>query len=166
MNSPIARAGGFLSLTLFVFLTGCSNFDREWKDAGQRQITGIEGRWEGSWKSEGDGHHGALLCVIRHGEGDLYNASFSATYSSIFHFAYDAKLTGHEVDKLVHLTGEENLGCPVGVYHYDGTADPTQFYCAYRSKDDHGYFSLARPGGAAPPTQPISDKQLEKLNPR
>jgi hypothetical protein len=155
MNLRLFNARVLLLPMSMVILAGCSNFDREWRDAGTRPASGIEGRWQGSWKSEADGHTGALLCVIRHGDGDTYNASFNATYSSIFHFGYDAKLTGHQVGNLVHLTGDENLGWPVGVYHYEGTADPTQFYCTYRSKDDHGYFALSRPGIAAP-TQPLS----------
>jgi hypothetical protein len=153
MNHRILRVGLLLGMALFV-LGGCSNFDREWREAGQKKLAGIDGRWQGSWKSQQDGHTGALLCVIHQTSPTSYNASFNATYSGIFHFSYDAKLTSRSEGNLVYLTGEQDLGWPVGMYHYEGTANPTQFYCAYRSKDDHGYFALARPGGT-PPEHPL-----------
>jgi hypothetical protein len=143
-----------LLVCLLFALGGCSHFDREWRAAGERPWSGIDGRWQGSWKSEQDGHTGALLCVIRQTGSNEYSASFNATYASMFHFTYDAQLAGNPLGNLVHLTGSQDLGWPVGVYHYDGTSSPAKFYCAYRSKDDHGYFAMARPGGT-PPTGPL-----------
>jgi len=138
-----------LVCSVFV-LGGCTSFDREWRAAGERPWSEIDGRWQGAWKSEQDGHTGALLCVIRQTGTNEYSAFFNATYAGIFHFTYDAKLAGSPLGNLVHLTGSQDLGWPVGVYRYDGTASPSQFYCAYRSKDDHGSFALARPGGTPP----------------
>jgi len=153
MTNPIAVTRiALLALSLFA-LGGCTHFDSQWRAAAERP-TGIDGRWQGSWKSEQDGHTGALLCVIQQTGSEQFSAFFSATYARIFHFSYDAKLIGHPMGDLVHLTGTQDLGWPVGVYTYDGMASRSQFYCAYRSKDDRGYFALARPGGT-PPGGPI-----------
>ncbi|HSU67089.1 MAG TPA: hypothetical protein VLJ39_09470 [Tepidisphaeraceae bacterium] len=137
-------------------LVGCSNFDREWRDAGRQAPEGISGRWQGEWKSESDGHTGALLCVIRQTSPATYDASFNATYAGIFHFTTDAKLTGTREGDIIHLSGEHDLGWPVGVFHYDGAATPDQFFTTYSAKADHGYFALARPGGTPPTTRPVA----------
>lgn len=134
---------------------GCSDFDRQWQAAADHPVGGgIEGRWQGHWKSEQDGHTGALLCVIRQTGPQTYEASFNATYASIFQFAYDAKLNGRPAGDRVYLSGDQDLGWPVYTYHYAGMASPTQLYCAYHARDDHGFFALARPGGT-PPTGPL-----------
>jgi hypothetical protein len=138
-----------------LLLGGCSHFDREWLAAGDRPPYGIDGRWQGTWLSEGDGHHGPLLCAIHdYGDGH-YDAAFNAAYARVFKFSYDAKFSGRPAGELVHLQGETNLGWPIGVYRYDGMVSKTQFYCTYRSKDDHGYFALARPG-ETPPSGPLT----------
>ena len=139
---------------LFI-LGGCTNFDRQWDAAAGHPSTGIEGRWQGHWKSEQDGHTGALLCVVRRSGAQTYEASFNATYAGIFHFTYDAKLNGRPAGPIVYLEGDQDLGWPVYTYHYSGMASPTQLYCAYHARDDHGFFALARPGGT-PPAGPLA----------
>jgi len=134
-------------------LCGCSNIDKQWNAAGDR-TSGIEGRWQGVWKSEQDGHTGALRCVIRQSGPETYDCLFNATYWSIFRFTDDATLWGRKVGERVYLTGDQDLGWPVGPYHYAGSADGTAFYVAYHSRDDHGYFAMSRPGGS-PPTMPL-----------
>ena len=137
-------------------LVGCSNFDRAWREAGAHPPQGIQGRWQGHWKSEADGHTGALLCVVTQTGPTTYDADFNATYGGIFHFAYDAKLTGTAENGIVHLSGSQDLGWPVGVFHYNGAADPQQFFTNYQAKADHGYFALSRPGGTPPTTRPVA----------
>lgn len=132
---------------------GCSNIDQQWQAAGEHP-NGIEGRWQGVWKSQQDGHTGPLLCVIRKTGPETYDCLFNATFWGIFRFTYDARLPGRNVGQQVYLLGDQDLGWPVGPYHYAGSATPTQFYCAYHARDDHGYFALARPGGT-PPTGPL-----------
>lgn len=134
---------------------GCSNFDRAWNAAGSKKPVGIDGRWQGAWKSEQDGHTGALLCVITQTGDTTFEASFNATYGGIFHFTYDAKLTGSRQGDRVRLTGDQDLGWPVGVFHYEGAATPEQMFVTYRASADHGSFALARPGGTRP-TGPLA----------
>jgi hypothetical protein len=143
----------FGALTLLA-ACGCSNFDRQWQAAANAPAGSIEGRWQGHWKSQQDGHTGALRCVVRKVGPETYEASFDATYSSIFTFSYDARLGGRRADDQVYLLGDQDLGWPVYTYHYAGMASPAQLYCTYHARDDHGYFALARPGGT-PPTGPL-----------
>ena len=54
---------GTASILVIALLGGCSHFDQEWQAAGTRPPTGIEGRWQGKWVSEVDGHSGAIRCA-------------------------------------------------------------------------------------------------------
>ena len=151
---PPLRAVGYMLVGLMVFTgCGCSNIDRQW-DAAPDHPNGIEGRWQGVWKSQQDGHAGALRCVIRQSGPELYDCLFNATYGGVFRFTYEARLSGRRVGEQVYLSGDQDLGWPVGSYHYAGSATPFEFFCAYHARDDHGYFAMARPGGT-PPAAPL-----------
>lgn len=144
---------GPLAAMILLAAGGCSNIDRQWQAAGDHP-KGIEGRWQGVWKSEQDSHTGPLLCVIRQTGPETYDCLFNATFWSIFHFTHEAMLSGRNVGERVYLIGDEDLGWPIGPYHYAGSADPSRFYCAYHARDDHGFFAMGRPGGT-PPTSPL-----------
>jgi len=145
--SPTPRCNRLIILSSLAFLCGCSSFNREWASAPSPDGgIDIQGRWEGRWTSDKDGHTGSLKCVITETSDQRYRAHFAAVYWKVFHFAYVAELTGTLEGNAVHLTGEEDLGgLAGGVYSYDGLADSTRFNCNYTSKYDHGKFTLSRP---------------------
>jgi len=155
----VQSLNGLLAAVILLATCGCSNIDQQWQAAGDHP-KGIEGRWQGIWKSEQDGHSGALRCVIRQTGPETYDCLFNATFWSIFRFTYEAKLTGRAVGEQVYLMGDQDLGWPMGPYHYAGSANPRQFYCAYHARDDHGFFALARPGGT-PPAAPLPPPATE-----
>lgn len=130
-------------------LVGCSNIDSQW-NAAPKHPNSIEGRWQGVWKSQQDGHTGQLKCVIRQTGPELYDCLFNAEYGGMFRFTYNARLSGRKVGQQVYLGGDQDLGWPVGPYHYAGSATPSEFFCAYHARDDHGYFAMSRPGGTRP----------------
>lgn len=144
---------GLLMAAVLCMVCGCSNIDQQWQAAPEHP-KGIEGRWEGVWKSQQDGHSGPLRCVIRQAGPETYDCLFNATFWGIFRATFEAKLIGRSVGEQVYLMGDQDLGWPMGLYHYACSANPTQFYCAYHAKDDHGYFALGRPGGT-PPSAPL-----------
>lgn len=144
-----------LAVLSLAALGGCSNFDRQWQAAANAPADGIEGRWQGRWKSQDDGHTGALRCVVRKVGPQTYEAAFDATYAGIFTFSYDAQLEGRRAGDQVYLQGDQDLGWPVYTYHYAGMGSRSQLYCTYHARDDHGYFALARPGGGPLPAGPL-----------
>ena len=106
----------------------------------------IEGRWQGRWVSEGNGHHGNLRCLLTRESDDRYRARFRATYAKVFHFSYAVPLMVQPHQGGWEFSGEENLGkLAGGVYYYEGRASVTNFVSTYRSKYDHGIFELHRP---------------------
>jgi len=131
-----------------LFSIGCSTFNRDWKKAAQTAVApeSMEGRWQGHWLSDVNGHNGKLLCIVsRDGFGD-YQARFKATYQKVFKFSYTVPLTIDQTNGVWHFTGEENLGkLAGGVYEYAGTATLTNFHSTYRSKYDHDVFEMKRP---------------------
>src|SRR5262249_13873778 len=44
-----------VALGLLAGMAACSSFDQDW-EASRGFAVGIEGRWEGSWSSDGNGH--------------------------------------------------------------------------------------------------------------
>ena len=146
MNRPANLAA---IVGLLLFCSGCS-FNRAWHQAGRtaRPADSIEGRWEGRWLSDHNGHTGRLRCVLtRSGNNtNTYTAHFRATYWKIFRYSYKASFPFEPREGLWHFQGDENLGWLAGgVYHYEGQVSSTNFHSAYRSKYDHGTFEMSRP---------------------
>jgi hypothetical protein len=146
----------FRKFALFVFMpavvllgAGCSGFNREWKKIGRDSVagSGLEGRWEGKWVSEKNGHHGKLRCIVRK-DGEVYQARFHAKYQKILSFGYTVPLKAEPTDDGYKFSGEADLGALAGgVYHYDGRADATNFFSTYSSQYDHGTFRMERSSG-------------------
>src|SRR5262245_16667303 len=136
-------------LALAMAATGCSTFNRDWKRASVSPTPArdIDGRWEGSWLSESNGHHGRLRWLVSRLDDRSYRAHFKATYWKFLRFGYTANLqvTG-ETPGPFSFRGQADLGWwGGGIYHYDGHATATNFLSTYNSKYDHGTFRMARP---------------------
>ena len=149
---PIWLTGALLCVTC-----GCSTFNRAWREAGRQpaQTNSIEGRWEGRWLSEANGHSGKLRCLMsRQPDGD-YAARFRASYMKVLRFGYTVTLNVEFRDGVWHFHGEEDLGKMAGgVFHYAGRATQTNFPATFRSGSDHGTFEMDRPTGNASPVRP------------
>ena len=129
--------------------TGCSTFNRDWQRASATSAPArdIDGRWEGSWLSDRNGHHGRLRCLVSRLDDQSYRARFKASYWKLFHFSYavDLQVT-REPPGSLNFQGGANLGWwGGGIYQYDGQATPTNFFSTYKSEYDHGTFRMARP---------------------
>jgi len=131
-------------------LSSCSSFQRSWREAA---ATGalppgddIFGRWEGTWKSDSSGHNDKLRCVISKVDSEHYTAKFHAKYKHIFSFGYSVPLVVTNDGTKRTFKGEADLGkLAGGLYTYEGSANPTNFYSRYDSKYDHGTFQMTRP---------------------
>ena len=56
-----------------LFFSGCSTFTNDWRQAAKQPTSTneITGRWDGSWISTANGHHGALRCLVtKRADGD------------------------------------------------------------------------------------------------
>ncbi len=139
----------FLLLIGSLLGAGCFSFNREWKKAASNPIpvadAGLQGRWEGSWHSDSNGHTGKLRCVVTKTNDLVYRARFHAKYMKVLSFGYTVPLEAEQATNGFSFSGEANLGrLAGGVYHYEGHADATNFFSTYSCKYDHGTFQMTR----------------------
>ncbi len=131
---------------IFTFC-GCSSFNRDWKKAAALpQPDAFQGPWEGTWASEPSGHTGKLRCLVERISEQSYRARFDSTYKKVLHFKSTVVLNGTTTNSVFHFSGDAKLPWWAGgVYHYEGSINPTNFFSTYQSKYDHGTFQMTRP---------------------
>ena len=123
-----------------------SQFEREWKCSPDTSGTaaGVQSRWEGEWRSDANGHHGALKCILTKNDGEHYMARFHAVYGGFLKVCYHVPLNVRGSNGEFTLEGRVDLGrLAGGVYEYRGTATGEEFSCDYRCKYDHGTFRMS-----------------------
>lgn len=132
---------------LALSLTGCSSFHKEWKAASAAPIPpGVNGPWEGEWRSEKNGHHGSLKCILTQTSPTTFRAHFRARYMKVLRYTYAATLTGEETNGVVHLKGTTDLGkLAGGIYTYDSKITPAEFESTYSCNWDRGRYRMTRP---------------------
>ncbi len=148
LNTPPRNLKGFAALLCFLLLCGCSTFNRDWRSAAKNPApaNSVEGRWEGRWLSDANGHTGALRCLVTRVDEAHCRARFHAIYGKVLRFTYTVPLTIQSHVDGWEFDGEENLGkLAGGVYYYEGRANATNFSSTYRSTYDHGTFEMHRP---------------------
>ena len=137
----VARAAALL-LSIAVLTTGCSSFERAWRNP-PAESSGIVGRWQGSWKSARSGDSGKLRAIITRESAAHYKALFHATYHSVLSANYGVTLDVTQRGQQSEFRGAANLGV-WGRYETTGHATKTQFHASYRSKFDYGTFEMQR----------------------
>ena len=116
---------------------------------GPAPKNGIAGRWEGTWRSDANGHTDALRCLMTAQTNGFYSARFHAQYKRglfRFSFSYTVPLEVRREGDAFRFDGGADLGWLAGgQYHYHGTATATNFHSTYDSKYDRGVFDMTRP---------------------
>ncbi len=136
---------------LLVLLSSCAGpgFNRAWKKAGSMPEDGVSGRWEGTWLSDANGHHGKLRCIVTPPEtpGGPHEFYYHATWMRVLSGAYRAD---HQVKPAGRgrwtFTGEHEMpSWAGGLYRYDGRISGGTFEADYRCRIDRGTYQLQRP---------------------
>ena len=107
----------------------------------------VSGRWIGHWRSDANGHHGQLRCILTQHSTDAYMARFRARFWKIFAAGYSVPLTLTATNGHYTFEGSAKLGA-LGcwaLYTYNGTVTPLAMESTYESKRDRGTFVLRRP---------------------
>ena len=136
----------FILLLGGLTLTGCCSFNRQGKAAAPMAASSqdITGRWEGSWRSDVNGHEGRLRCLITKISDHEYRAYYHAKYRKILSFSYAVPLQVEATNGAFQFKGQADLGWYAGgVYRYEGNASGTNFFSTYHSKYDHGQFHMS-----------------------
>lgn len=131
--------------------TGCSRFEKDWRAAAALNSTGttsLAGRWQGTWKSEVNGHTDELRCLITPTDAGGFNARYHARYRRglfRFTFQYTVPLVATRTAEGWDFSGGANLGWLAGgLYRYEGTVRSNRFHSTYDSRYDRGAFDMQR----------------------
>lgn len=153
MNARLRRSLRAMSLAGLAtlspaFSTGCV-FHRDWR-ASQYCPTvaeGIEGPWEGRWKSEKTGREGKLKAVVTRTGDASYTVQFHSTKLGVVPSNLDVPLQVSFRDQQYVFSGEVSRGALAGgKFRYDGYANRGHFHATYETDRDEGVFELARIG--------------------
>src|SRR4030095_1735842 len=124
---PQVRWFRVLTILLCFVANGCSTFNYDWNIAAKQPtpLNDMQGRWEGKWLSEANGHNGKLRCLLTRLDDTQYKARYRATYGKVFRFSYDAYVTVEQSNESFKFQGDTDLGSLAGgVYHYEGVVSP------------------------------------------
>lgn len=131
------------------FLSSCSvAFNREWKAAVKADPkAGVEGAWAGTWKSEANGHHGKLRCIVgpaKNSRGDR-DFHYHATWMGILSGAYRSTHQVTPTPSGATFQGQHQMPAWAGgLYTYKGTIKGGDFHATYECAKDHGAYALKR----------------------
>lgn len=119
--------------------------------------SGLPGRWKGEWRSDSNGHHGELRCIITEDESGTLHARYRARYGWFFTFEYDMPMTAERIaddekgGRAYRFSASADLGWLAGgVYAYEGTVRGDVFHSTYTSSGDRGTFEMRRVRRASP----------------
>lgn len=107
-----------------------------------------EGAWQGSWKSDTNGHHGPLWCIVRPtpGKAGSHDFRYRAGWGIVRFGNYTHTTpTTRNQDGTLLLNGAMTLPAGLGTYKVKGTLTATTFDATYSSKHDRGTLTLRRP---------------------
>lgn len=142
---------GILTLGFLVSLNSCSGpgFAKSWRQAKSiPTASGVEGAWEGQWKSDSNGHQGRLQCVVAAPTtpNQPHSFHYRATWMRILSGSYRAKhqLTDKGPDRWSFVGTHQMPTWAGGLYHYDGVIREDTFTANYRCDIDHGIFTMKR----------------------
>lgn len=148
--------GCLIACVSLALASGCSRFDKNWKEAGQQDFpeSGLAGRWMGTWTSEADGHSGELKCLVTDLNGGAYQAAFRSKFGGIFRFDHTTTLYAVNLRGMWTFEGSEDLGLFAGgLYTYKGKAGSNKFFSTYKSRNDEGSFEMYRVKKDDPPKE-------------
>ncbi len=148
-----ARSLAFLVLCTLTLSSCGTAFNREWSAAMAKPIPvgSIEGPWEGTWLSQGSGHHGSLRCVVGPQTGHDRPFFYHATWGSFLSGSFKAQHHVSTLPTATAFTADSDLGV-YGKFKANGIVTNGDFKATYNAAGDHGTFEMKRPlGGGSKP---------------
>lgn len=146
--SRLRRSGVFAGVLALFLLASCSSYQRDFRKASlTKPSPSPTGTWKGTWKSEVNGHHGPLWCIITRDPSapDTYNFRYRAGWG-IFQFGdYTHRIVTQKEDRTLPLDHSMTLPKGFGTYQIEGKVTPEEFQATYSGEGDRGTLQLRRP---------------------
>ena len=136
-----------------LLLASCSSYQRDFGTSVKEYRPVIKrkpspaGPWKGTWKSEVNGHHGPLWCMIAKDETlpDTYNFRYRAGWGVLQFGDYTHRIATKEKNGILPLNHSMTLPKNFGTYRIKGQVSPTLFKCHFEGNGDKGTMILQRP---------------------
>ncbi|MFT5109842.1 MAG: hypothetical protein ACI9UA_005494 [Pseudoalteromonas tetraodonis] len=144
-------------------LASCTDFKKVWAEEvakPKQKRTDLTGPWEGTWKSDVNGHNGKLRCVITKQPDGQYEFHYWAQWQKVLSGSFKQNYTVVENKNKgsFSFSGERDLGKMGGKFNHEGNTTATKFKATYESESgDKGSFELVRP--AAKPAELVTPKE-------
>jgi len=140
----------WLTVLPLALLVSCSGYQRDFKRAASefKQAKSPEGPWKGTWKSEINGHHGPLWCLVSNDDTSpktwqfRYRAGWGVLQFGDYIHRVDTKLKSNGS---LPLDSSMTLPKNFGTYAVNGQITPTQFKVRFEGNGDKGTMTLTRP---------------------
>ena len=145
---PIMQRLSILCLTLLT--ASCASKPRGWQQALRSPSGDIAaGAWTGTWKSDVNGHTGALACAVTRNAPDRCTFHYRAGWARVFSAGFE--VTCH-VTPDGRVTGSKDLG-PLygGTFTHNGSFSRDKFHAIYKSSIDRGSMTMTRIRPSTPP---------------
>ncbi len=143
-----------LGILASVFLASCSSYQGDFRAATKKfketskPASTLSGPWKGTWKSEANGHHGPLWCMVSQDAKDpsLWNFRYRAGWG-IFKFGdYTHQVkTQPTLSGNMPVRGKMTLPNNFGTYAVEGSINRDRFNLRYKGNGDKGTMALTRP---------------------
>jgi hypothetical protein len=149
MTYRLTSASAIVSVALSSCGTG--SYQRDFERASVtlvRPSTTAAGPWQGTWKSDANGHHGPLWCIVEPtpAKSGSFNFRYRAGWGAVNFGDYTHTTpTRLEGDGSIRLSGEMPLPGGLGIYQVRGRLTRDAFDATYHSAADHGTMTLRRP---------------------
>ena len=136
-----------------MLLASCaSNYERDFQRASSVlafPAPGPEGPWKGEWRSEVNGHHGPLWCMISEpaGQPRFHDFRYRAGWGALQFGDYTHRAaTRRRADGSLAFSGSMDLPEAAGRFDVEGRVTNRRFTARFRSeRGDHGTMLLERP---------------------
>ena len=130
-----------------LILSGCTGIPSGWSDAKRTGSSDpVCGAWLGEWRSERNGHHGGLRCVVERQDTVTCRFRYRASWAKILCAGFTLTSTVKPDGKGGYaVTGSKDLGKAFGgVFACTGTIKDGVFKSRYEAKLDRGAMELRK----------------------
>ena len=140
----------WLAALPLLLLISCSGYQRDFHRATQefQQNQSPKGPWNGTWKSEVNGHHGPLWCLVSQDPNSqqTWHFRYRAGWGLLKFGDYTHRVTTSlRPNGSLPLNASMTLPSNLGTYTVKGQITPTEFTVRYEGNHDKGTMTLTRP---------------------
>lgn len=140
----------WLTVIPVALLVSCSGYQRDFKRAASefQPSKTPAGPWKGTWKSDVNGHHGPLWCIVSNDHlapktwHFRYRAGWGVLQFGDYVHSVDTALNAHGN---LPLDASMTLPKNFGTYAVKGQVTPTQFNVRFEGNGDKGTMTMTRP---------------------